>query len=338
MVHERRRRTADAATEGDSFAESIHEPPVIELEDGFRIGPTDVSDLVVEDLSELDDYDRSFVPEDDPHWEIGPKEVAMWEAIAHELQAGGNVLIVGPTGCGKSGGVRKLAATLGRPLRRVPINDETRTSDFVGGLRAVYDEEKRASVTRYVRGVLPDALERRHWMLLDEIDSAPPGILFVLHAVLERGGQLDVPAERVTFPREHPFGVIATANTIGRGDDSGLYAGTGVLNEAFLDRFGTVLEADYPDPETEKRILERRTGVEAPIAEKLVEVAGKVRGEGDKVSCTLSTRRLEEWARKAVVFHDARRGYELAVQKRLAPHDRKFLDGVCQRIMGWTPR
>lgn len=223
-------------------------------------------------------------------------------------------------------------------MRQVPINNETRTSDFVGGLRAVYDDEKKASVTRYVPGVLPDALDRRHWMLLDEVDSAPPGILFVLHGVLERGGGLSIPGERKVFPRETPFGIVATANTLGRGDDTGLYAGTGILNEAFLDRFGTVLEMDYPEPDVEVRILERRTGLEGPLATKFVEVAGKVRAEGEKVSCTLSTRRLEEWARKAVVFHDARRGYELAVQKRLAPHDRKFLDGVCQRVMGWTPR
>jgi cobaltochelatase CobS len=317
-------------------AESVEaEEPEPELEDGYRIGPVDVTDLVVEDLDSLDPYDRAFVPEDDPHWEIGIAEVQLWEAIVDELQSGGNVLIVGPTGCGKSGAVKKLAATLGRPLRQVPINGETRTSDFIGSVKAVFDPESESTVTRFVPGILPDALSRRHWMLLDEIDSAPPGVLFNLHGVLEVNGVLAVPGERRIWERERPFGVVATANTLGHGDDTGLYAGTGVLNEAFLDRFGAVIEAGYPDSETEVRILTGRTGIDVPLATKFVEVATKVRGEADKVSCTLSTRRLVKWAEKTVTFEDARRAFGIVITNRLAAHDRKFVEGVTQRVMGW---
>ena len=51
------------------------------------------------------------------------------------------------------------------------------------------------------------------------------------------------------------FTVIATANTKGRGSDSGKFIGTNVLNEAFLERFAVTFEQEYPTPATEVKIL-----------------------------------------------------------------------------------
>ena len=51
------------------------------------------------------------------------------------------------------------------------------------------------------------------------------------------------------------FNIVATANTKGKGDDTGNFIGAGVLNEAFLERFPITVEQDYPAISVEKKIL-----------------------------------------------------------------------------------
>lgn len=53
------------------------------------------------------------------------------------------------------------------------------------------------------------------------------------------------------------FTVVATANTKGKGDDSGMFIGANILNEAFLERFAFTFEQDYPTPSVERKILQR---------------------------------------------------------------------------------
>ena len=53
------------------------------------------------------------------------------------------------------------------------------------------------------------------------------------------------------------FRLVATANTNGGGDDTGLYQGTQRQNLAWLDRF-TICEVGYPAADVEKSLLARR--------------------------------------------------------------------------------
>ena len=57
------------------------------------------------------------------------------------------------------------------------------------------------------------------------------------------------------------FTVFATANTKGKGSDDGRFIGTGVLNEAFLDRFPVTLEQEYAPRATEKKIVKKAMSV-----------------------------------------------------------------------------
>ena len=286
--------------------------------------------------TDLTEYDKQFVPAFDPHWEVGQREMDKLEAIAVALADGENIMDVGPTGCGKTASVHQLAAALNQPCRKIPLSGDTRVADFYGTMVVEIDPATGESVTRWQDGIFTEAVRKGHWVVLDELDACPPAILFGLHSVLEKGGKLVIAKTGEVITPHEDFAVLATANTLGRGDDSGLYAGTNILNEAFLDRFGVVIHSDYPETGTEIKILVSKTGVARDRATKMVEVARRTReaAKNEEVFCTFSTRRLLAWASKSVRLKNVQLAAEVTVLNKLSKDDRDVVSGLIQRHIG----
>jgi MoxR-like ATPase len=117
------------------------------------------------------------------------------------------------------------------------------------------------------------------------------------------------------------FTVFATANTKGKGDDTGAFAHTGILNEAFLDRFPVTLEQAYAANGVEKRIILRKMktlGVEdKDFAGNLVKWADAIRKtfmEGG-ISEIITTRRLLSITQAFSIFNDKAKAIEMAISR-----------------------
>ena len=104
-----------------------------------------------------------------------------------------------------------------------------------------------------VEQVYNKAMESGSILLLDEVDLGSHKIM-CLQPVLEGKGVFLKKINRWVTPKPG-FNVLATANTKGKGSDDGRFAGTNILNEAFLDRFDFTYEQDYASNAVEKKIL-----------------------------------------------------------------------------------
>jgi cobaltochelatase CobS len=281
--------------------------------------------------------DLSHVPDHDPDYEL---DEAALEMLAVAVEDGENTLMVGPTGLGKTTLAEELAAILNQPVIKIGLHKDFRAADFLGEKIVEVDPDTGQSVVMWRDGALPTAMKKGWWIVLDEVDAAPAGIALALQQVLE-----ERKVRRITLTGDHgrvvealpTFRIIGTANTIGKGDDTSLYTGTNVQNEAWLDRWGNVMQMSYLKKELEAKVLVAKTKVTLPVAQKMVEVAEFVRGaqEKEEVYCTFSTRRLLSWARKTVRLGGRHwKAASVTVFNKLSKDDRAFVENVVQRVMG----
>ncbi|MBS1166925.1 MAG: ravA 2 [Proteobacteria bacterium] len=176
------------------------------------------------------------------------------EAALVTLLSGGHGLIVGVPGLAKTKLVETLAIVLGLSERRIQFTPDLMPSDILGS--EVLDQAADGSRSfRFIRGPVFAQL-----VMADEINRASPRTQSALlqamqeHHVTVAGVRYDLPA---------PFHVLATQNPL---EQEGTYP----LPEAQLDRFLLEIVLDYPDRDTERRILIETTGRNEATAERLL--------------------------------------------------------------------
>jgi cobaltochelatase CobS len=228
-----------------------------------------------------------LVPTTNPDFVLDDNVAA---ATTFALLKGKNTYIEGPTGCGKTDGVKQIHARLGLPIKRVNMNGDVTTANFIGSKHA--DPQ---TGTYFRHGNLPLAMTGGYTLLIDEIDYMPASIAAVLNPVLEGARELYLPDTDEHIVAEKGFLVIGLANTGGKGDTTGVYTGTEILNTAFLDRFAVKLKMDYLEASAEIDMLTQRfPTVSHTKIWSLVTVARDVRDQfrNGLIPVTLSTRKL----------------------------------------------
>lgn len=159
---------------------------------------------------------------------VGQQEVVEGTLIA--MIAGGNVLLEGVPGTGKTRLVRSISKTVDLPFARIQFTPDLMPAD-VTGTNIIEKDEHGSSRQRFVPGPIFSSI-----VLADEINRATPK---TQSALLEAMQEHRVTAGGETRALQEPFFVLATQNPV---EQDGTYP----LPEAQMDRFMFKLEMTFP--------------------------------------------------------------------------------------------
>ncbi len=159
---------------------------------------------------------------------IGQEEVL--DAVIIAVISGGNVLLEGVPGTGKTRLVRSLGQTLNLPFSRIQFTPDLMPND-VTGANIIRKDENGNLVTTFQKGPIFAQI-----ILADEINRATPK---TQSARLEVRQEHKVTVSGVTYQMAEPFFVLATENPI---EQDGTYP----LPEAQMDRFRFKVIRSFP--------------------------------------------------------------------------------------------
>ena len=179
------------------------------------------------------------------------------EALVHDLLvtllAGGNALLEGVPGLGKTILVKTLADVLACTFSRIQFTPDLMPADIIGTtIISSFEDGQRGF--RFEKGPIFANL-----VLADEINRAAPR---TQSALLEAMQEDRVTVSGVTYELPQPFFVLATQNPIEM-------EGTYPLPEAQLDRFLYKLYVPYPSEDELVEIAKRTTGSALPNVERV---------------------------------------------------------------------
>lgn len=242
-------------------------------------------------------------------------------------------------GTGKTSLYEQFFARTNRPYIRVQHTVSTEEAHILGQYVVKQNPEGSGNIMVFEPGPLAFAMRYGLAYIADEYDFALPSVTSVYQPVME-GKQLlikEAPPEwRIVKP--HPnFRFLATGNTNGAGDETGLYQGTQIMNAANYSRFGVTMQVHYRKAEVEAALVAKQSGITIADARKLVQFATNVRQTYEKgeITVTVSSRELINAAKiglaKGGRFRD---GLRSAYMNRLPTTDRKAVDDFAQRVFG----
>ncbi|MCI2426858.1 AAA family ATPase [Candidatus Acetothermia bacterium] len=171
---------------------------------------------------------------------VGHEEVITATLIC--LLCGGNLLLEGVPGLGKTLLVRTLASTLGLKFARIQFTPDLMPADIIG-TNIITEKNGQRHFVFSPGPVFANVL------LADEINRATPK---TQSALLEAMEESTVTVGNTTHKLEEPFIVLATQNPIEM-------EGTYPLPEAQLDRFFFKVIARYPTLDQLTEITQRNT-------------------------------------------------------------------------------
>jgi len=183
--------------------------------------------------------------------EVGKVIVGYEDVIGQTLAAlvvGGNVLVEGVPGLGKTMMMLALARACDLTFRRVQFTPDLMPADITGTHMISQTEDGRRTTAFQPGPVFT------HLLLADEINRATPR---TQSALLEAMEEHAVSIGGDTRTLEEPFFVMATQNPI---EQEGTYP----LPEAALDKFAFKLLVGMPNAAALREIIERTTAPEPP--------------------------------------------------------------------------
>ena len=204
--------------------------------------------------------------------------------ISH-ISAGHNILLTGPTGCGKTELVAHVAALLGKTYETVQGEDGCRKEDIIGYRHDVGEDS-------YTYGILPRLMQTDNaFMYWDEPNMTPDGVKSVCFAAMDGRRQITLPDSKGGELIKAVKGFVI----IGAMNEGRIYR-SAMVPANFRNRWGAIIDLGYLPEARERKLLVDRTGIDKDIAAKLCAAAKQLRAAvergTDGIKTPISTRNL----------------------------------------------
>lgn len=282
----------------------------------------------------------TYVPELDPHYQFNVDTLVpvLWGLVHNK-----NTWLSGHTGTGKSTLIMQVGARLNWPVIRVNFDSEISRMDLVGR-DVLRKDPSGATVSAFVDGILPQALQQPAILLCDEVDFIRPDVAYVFQRVLEDEGLL-ISEDGGRLVKPNAFSrIVATANTQGQGDDFGIYQGARAQSMAFLDRFTVWVRCEYLKHDVERGLVAKLVPeAENWVLDQLMKYVMEHRTafEEQKVAQPLSPRSLVALAQLTAFYKDNAKPLLAAAQTcilgKCNSSDRAVLVGILDRVAKENP-
>ena len=221
--------------------------------DEFKTAANTISDMGADTVSEAfetHEHLKQFIHEKGES--LKPKGLFIdglkWKYLIRSAVRGKNIMMLGPTGCGKTLAAQSLVRSLNRPdyYFNLGATQDPRAT-LIGNTHFNKETGTFFSESAFVKAIkTPNAI-----ILLDEISRAHPEAWNILMTVLDAGQRylrLDEAEGSPIVKVANGVTFIATANV---GNE---YTSTRVMDRAIMDRFVTI-EMDLLDKESELALL-----------------------------------------------------------------------------------
>ena len=238
-------------------------------------------------------------PNPDSYWYEAPRDAKLVNDFISLRLAGyvTNMIVVGPSGFGKTKGIIRQGALRNVPVHVVNCQAITTPEKWVGQMQVHPDRGTYFDPSQHIQWV-----ERTHpdcegapycIMLYDEISRLRADLSNMLFSLLDDQQGLEVPQMNRRVVMSDKNVVIATAN-IGTP-----YAGTFGMDWALRGRFDVNLEVPLPPADEEQKILTSASHVSEKDAAAMIRVARHTRTlwANGELESPISTRSLVSWAR-----------------------------------------
>ena len=217
-----------------------------------------------------------------------------WKFICRSIMRGRNILLTGPTGCGKSQTAFAAAEALDREIFYINLGaTQDPRGALIGNTHFSKDAGTFFNESAFVKAIkTPNTI-----ILLDEVSRAHPEAHNILMTVLDpnqRYLRLDEAVNSPTIKVADGVSFIGTANI---GSE---YTATRVMDRALLDRF-TIAEIPFLTPKDESALLLKlHPELPGKLASDLAEIAHatrvELRSDSPKIQTPISTRSVVEMA------------------------------------------
>lgn len=212
-----------------------------------------VSELDIRIRSEVRDQCKELVPKYVSHHKITLTNGSVqfteikgahtaFSQVMKKLESGlSNILLIGPTGAGKTHLCQDIAKALDLPFGLLSLSEGVSESHLFGRVLPKSNGAWEWSPTSFI-----NIFENGGVFLFDEFDCASPNLLLAVNSALAQGEFHNIICDK-RHVRHQKTIILCCANTFGHGADT-LYIGRNQLDAATLDRF--VLSRIYIDYDT----------------------------------------------------------------------------------------